>query len=98
MPFSYYLIILLQVENHVREKITQQLAEICSDALSCRVEDMATICDQILSDLEEESNVVIRKRRHNSMPRNVSILSYSIFISLFVSFFLIPTFNHGLSL
>jgi hypothetical protein len=81
MTFSYYSIILLQVESHVREKITQQLAEICSDALSCHVEDMATICDQILSGLEEESNVVIRKRRHNSIPRNVSILSYSISVN-----------------
>lgn len=62
----------------MREKITQQLAEICSDALACRVEDMAAICDQILSDLEEDSNIVIRKRRHNSIQRNVSILSYSI--------------------
>jgi hypothetical protein len=84
MPFSYYLKILFQVENHVREKITQQLAEICSDALSCHVENMATICDQILSGIEEESNVVIRKRRHNNIPRYVSILSYYISLNCFV--------------
>jgi len=59
----------------VREKITQQLAEICDAALSCRVEDMVTICDQILSGLEEESNVVIRRRRDNRRQRNVSTLS-----------------------
>jgi hypothetical protein len=71
----------LQVESHVREKIAQQLAEMCSGALSCRVEDMATVCDQILSGLEEESNVVIRKRRHNSIRRHVSILSYPISVN-----------------
>jgi hypothetical protein len=59
----------------VREKITQQLAEICGAALSCRVEDMVTICDQILSGLEEESNVVLRWRRDNRRQRNVSTLS-----------------------
>jgi hypothetical protein len=67
--------IFLQLEGHVREKITQQLAEICGAALSCRVEDMVTICDQILSGLEEESNVVIRRRRDNRRQRNVSTLS-----------------------
>jgi hypothetical protein len=61
----------------VREKITQQLAEICGAALSCRVEDMVAICDQIQSGLEEESNVVIRWRRDNRRQRNVSTLSYS---------------------
>lgn len=60
----------------MRDKITQQLAEICGDTLSCHVEDMATVCDQILSGLEEESNIVTRKRRHNSIPRNVSIVTY----------------------
>lgn len=59
----------------MREKITQHLAEICGAALSCRVEDMVTICDQILSGLEEESNVVIRRRRDNRGQRNVSTLS-----------------------
>jgi hypothetical protein len=59
----------------VREKITQQLAEICGAAVSCRVEDMVTICDQILSGLEEESNVVIRRRRDNRRQRNVSTFS-----------------------
>lgn len=66
---------LLQVENHVREKITQELAEVCGAALSCRVEDMVTICDQILSGLEEESNIVIRRRRDSNRERNVSVLS-----------------------
>lgn len=65
----------------MRERITQQLAEICNNTLSCHVEDMATICDEIVSGLEEESNVVIRKRRHNSLSRNVSVLIYSMSIT-----------------
>lgn len=74
-PHLIFYTIFLQLEDHVREKITQQLAEICGAALSCRVEDMVTICDQILSGLEEESNVVIRRRRDNKRQRNVSALS-----------------------
>jgi len=74
-PHLIFRKIVLQLEGHVREKITQQLAEICGAALSCRVEDMVTICDQILSGLEEESNVVIRWRRDNRRQRNVSTFS-----------------------
>ncbi|XP_069692830.1 sushi, von Willebrand factor type A, EGF and pentraxin domain-containing protein 1-like isoform X3 [Periplaneta americana] len=57
---------LSQIERNVREKITQKLAEVCSNALTCHVEDMATLCDQILSSVEEESNTVTRKKRHYS--------------------------------
>jgi hypothetical protein len=84
----------------VREKITQQLAEICGAALSCHVEDMVTICDQILSGLEEESNVVIRRRRDNKRKRNVSsfLISYShnlfvVMFNLIVPYFSLSAFN-----
>ena len=76
----------------MREKITQQLAEICGAALSCHVEDMVTICDQILSGLEEESNVVIRRRRDDKRQRNVSTLSCPTPTTYFVVMFNVMLF------
>ncbi|PSN51798.1 hypothetical protein C0J52_10877 [Blattella germanica] len=46
----------VHLENHVKNKLSQQLAEICDDELSCSVDSMSALCDQLLSDLEEESN------------------------------------------
>ena len=56
---------LKQVADSVKTKIRQRLSEACgsSDGLSCDVEDLEAICEEVGLDVMQETNRIISKRR-----------------------------------
>ncbi|KAJ9580613.1 hypothetical protein L9F63_024228, partial [Diploptera punctata] len=70
---------LSQLEEEVRQKITQLLTENCNNDLSCTVEDMSALCDQVLSEVEEESNILARKKRQIAKLSNVTNMNEALY-------------------
>ena len=64
---------MFQLEEEVKNRLVQLLEESCNDQQSCVMENMSVICDQVLSELEEQSNNVSRKRRQVSI---IALLFY----------------------
>ncbi len=66
---------LAQVADHLKVKIRQRLAEVCTpgdgdgDGLACDVSDLEAICQEVRIDIMLETNQILRKKRggHCSM-------------------------------